>query len=360
MSGRTNLTGNVSTDTGILTGTAGSTVVSTTGAGISSTVTTGAVGPKGDTGPTGPQGLKGDTGDTGPQGIQGIQGDTGATGATGPQGDTGPAGPTGPQGPQGEQGIQGATGPQGDTGPTGPQGPQGPQGTASTISDFDTEVANNSAVTANTAKVGITPTQAANITTNNAKISYTDAAKVAGIETGAEVNNISDVNATDLTDGGTTTLHSHTVTKSDVGLSNVDNNSTLTILGLVYPVGSYYMNETNSTNPATLLGFGTWTAVTDKFIVARGSTYTGTGGSATHTHGLTDGYAKIWTSDSSGRVFHREKTSVTSWTNTTASGTSTPTTTGFSVSDGTELDGSTDSGDNIPPYQAAYVWKRTA
>lgn len=51
--------------------------------------------------------------------------------------------------------------------------------------------------------------------------------KLAGIEAGAEVNNISDVNATDLTDGGVTTLHSHTVTKSDVGLGNVDNTSDL-------------------------------------------------------------------------------------------------------------------------------------
>ncbi len=33
--------------------------------------------------------------------------------------------------------------------------------------------------------------------------------KLAGIETGAEVNNISDANATDLTDGGETTLHTH-------------------------------------------------------------------------------------------------------------------------------------------------------
>jgi len=36
-----------------------------------------------------------------------------------------------------------------------------------------------------------------------------DAAKLAGIEAGAEVNNISDLNATDLTDGGSTTLHTH-------------------------------------------------------------------------------------------------------------------------------------------------------
>ena len=28
-----------------------------------------------------------------------------------------------------------------------------------------------------------------------------------------------------------------------------------------YPVGSVYMNASNSTNPATLLGFGTWVAL---------------------------------------------------------------------------------------------------
>ena len=32
------------------------------------------------------------------------------------------------------------------------------------------------------------------------------------------------------------------------------------MLGMVYPVGSVYFNATDATNPATLLGFGTWTA----------------------------------------------------------------------------------------------------
>jgi hypothetical protein len=65
---------------------------------------------------------------------------------------------------------------------------------ASDVTDFDTEVANNSAVTANTAK--------------NSYPSA-DATKLAGIEALAEVNNISDTNATDLTDGGETSLHTH-------------------------------------------------------------------------------------------------------------------------------------------------------
>jgi len=68
-----------------------------------------------------------------------------------------------------------------------------------------------------------------------------DGSKLDGVEASAEVNNISDINATDLTDGGDTTLHDHdgisentthrglvtgnphVVTKTEVGLSNVPN-----------------------------------------------------------------------------------------------------------------------------------------
>lgn len=56
------------------------------------------------------------------------------------------------------------------------------------------------------------------------------------------------------------TANPHAVTKSQVGLSNVDNLSLIDILSAVYPVGSIYFNATNNTNPATLLGFGTWVA----------------------------------------------------------------------------------------------------
>ena len=83
--------------------------------------------------------------------------------------------------------------------------------TASTISDFDTEVANNTAVAANTAKTGISSGQASAITANTAKISYcsTASSKLATIEscatadqTGAQIKTAyeaeSDTNA--LTD----------------------------------------------------------------------------------------------------------------------------------------------------------------
>ena len=50
--------------------------------------------------------------------------------------------------------------------------------TASDVTDFDTEVGNNTAVAANTAKTGITAQQASDITANNAKVTYDDAAAV--------------------------------------------------------------------------------------------------------------------------------------------------------------------------------------
>jgi len=61
----------------------------------------------------------------------------------------------------------------------------------------------------------------------------------------------------------------------------------------IYPVGSVYINVAVSTNPATLLGFGTWTQLGGGYILidsttgyTTGSTY---GGS--HTHAITGSLA---------------------------------------------------------------------
>ena len=54
-----------------------------------------------------------------------------------------------------------------------------------------------------------------------------------------------------------------TVPTASVGVSTTQAASTAFIqaaISALYPVGSIYTNASNSTNPATLLGFGTWSA----------------------------------------------------------------------------------------------------
>lgn len=52
------------------------------------------------------------------------------------------------------------------------------------------------------------------------------------------------------------------------------------IMALVYPVGSYYFNDSVATNPGTLLGVGTWVAVEERVLVGykSGSAEFGTAG----------------------------------------------------------------------------------
>ena len=84
-------------------------------------------------GPAGATGAQGEPGPAGPQGLQGEQGIQGETGATGAQGIQGPIGLTGPQGIQGETGLTGPQGPQGIQGPKGDTGDPGPAGADSTV-----------------------------------------------------------------------------------------------------------------------------------------------------------------------------------------------------------------------------------
>ena len=55
------------------------------------------------------------------------------------------------------------------------------------------------------------------------------------------------------------------------------------VLDIIYPVGSIYMNYSNSSSPASKLG-GTWTRIYNKFLIGAGSSYTigSEGGEVTH------------------------------------------------------------------------------
>jgi len=140
---------------------------------------------------------------------------------------------------------------------------------------------------------------------------------------------------------------------------------------LLYPVGSIYTNISVSTNPATLLGFGTWEAITGRVVVGLDSGDTAfdtvgeTGGSKdaivvshTHTATVTDaghshtisgyggGYDHV-TNVPSGDSFNQPQTMYTN-----------SATTGITVANSTT--GSSGTNANLQPYVVAYVWKRTA
>ena len=138
----------------------------------------------------------------------------------------------------------------------------------------------------------------------------------------------------------------------------------------VYPVGSIYMSL-DDTNPAMLFG-GTWEQIKDKFLLSAGDTYeSGTsGGSASHTHGLTKAYAKAYLGALPGKdgkyglamspvysnvsyVINGGRFYVTD-ANPYSYNDPNPVTTG------TGLGGNTDSSTNIPPYLTVYMWKRIA
>lgn len=138
-------------------------------------------------------------------------------------------------------------------------------------------------------------------------------------------------------------------------------------LAAIYPVGSIYTNATNSTNPGTLLGFGTWTAFgAGRVPVGFDSTNAlfdaaeETGGSAdaivvSHTHTATDsGHTHTTAAGGSSSLSTAAGGAQYSWTGTnvtSSSGTANITVASAGVS-GTNA--------NYQPYITVYMWKRTA
>lgn len=129
---------------------------------------------------------------------------------------------------------------------------------------------------------------------------------------------------------------------------------------LVYPVGAIYMS-TVATNPKTLFGFGTWEQIKDTFLLAAGSAYSAgsTGGEATHSLSQTEmpaHYHTIFAGNPSGPYYTAEIGFPAIMTSNGAN---------VTKSWGAEMCRTADKGDgeahnNMPPYLAVYVWKRTA
>lgn len=124
------------------------------------------------------------------------------------------------------------------------------------------------------------------------------------------------------------------------------------LLDWIYPIGAIYLSI-SATDPKLLFG-GTWTRVKDRFLLAAGDTYSAgkTGGEATHT--LT---AQEMPKHSHAMMYYLANGS-TSWGyNFQSPGA--PSDPKLSSSGVYEAGGSQPH-NNMPPYLAVYIWKRTS
>ena len=124
------------------------------------------------------------------------------------------------------------------------------------------------------------------------------------------------------------------------------------VLEKVYPVGSIYINASVSTNPATLLGFGTWVAFgAGKVVVGLDSTDTDfdtvgeTGGAKTHT---------LTTSEIPSHTHALNASDNPGGSGAIEVAGGSPTST-----QSTQATGGGSAHNNLQPYIVAYMWKRT-
>jgi hypothetical protein len=149
-------------------------------------------------------------------------------------------------------------------------------------------------------------------------------------------------------------------------------------LAAVYPVGSIYINAGVSTNPATLLGFGTWTAFgagrvmvglnasdalfdtleetggsKDAIVVTHAHTTSTTVTDPQHQHAASSG--NFLTETGSGSYAYGGTGANISVVTNTANAS-----TGISVSTTINTSGDPGTNANLQPYITVAMWKRTA
>ena len=131
----------------------------------------------------------------------------------------------------------------------------------------------------------------------------------------------------------------------------------------IYPIGAIYIS-TSSTNPGTLFG-GTWEQIKDRFLLAAGSSYPAgaTGGAATHTLSVDEmpshNHAK-----SNGDTLALNGVNQKISRGVVAKGSdyysfTTPASNGLAYGGNVTNTGGGEAHNNMPPYLAVYVWKRT-
>ena len=130
----------------------------------------------------------------------------------------------------------------------------------------------------------------------------------------------------------------------------------------LYPVGSIYMSV-NATNPAELFG-GTWERIKDRFLLAAGNTYAAgsTGGEAQHTLTVDEMpshfHEHIYGVSGSQEIYFENNSGDSSGAHV-GNNTSNQSSDYRSIASTGNAGGST-AHNNMPPYLAVYMWKRTA
>lgn len=194
---------------------------------------------------------------------------------------------------------------------------------------------------------------------------------VKGTEIDTEFNNIAIAIATKADLASPALTGTPTAPTASYGTSTTQVATTAFVqaaLQALYPVGSVYINASDSTNPATLFGFGTWVTVGDgKVLVNQDTGDTSfdvlgeTGGSkdavvVSHSHTATDaGHTHSITpialgQDGAGYVVG----------GSSASGESVPQVTTGYASITVSTTGSSGTNANLQPYVVVKMWKRTA
>lgn len=210
------------------------------------------------------------------------------------------------------------------------------------------------------------------VSDNSTKVATT--AFVKSVTGGLGTMSLQDANAVAITGG--------TIGSAVTGATQAygTNNTTLATTAFVqaalqalYPVGSVYINATVDTNPATLLGFGTWVTVGDgRVLVNQDTTDTSfdvlgeTGGSKdaivvshTHTATVTDaGHSHTLPTQYNGSGGNYPNTNGFTGTPVSSPNPTGTSTTGITVSNSTT--GSSGTNANLQPYVVVRMWKRTA
>lgn len=181
-----------------------------------------------------------------------------------------------------------------------------------------------------------------------------------------------------LLGGPTAALDAGTIVDADISASANIAGSKLAsdALAAAYPVGSIYMNASDSTNPATLLGFGTWVAFgAGKVPVGIDAgdtdfdTAEETGGAKTHTlieselpihhhlaavNGTVPETGDVTASNAISEISTQGGSTFQSYALRPATSSS------YGNVGRTSQVGNNDAHNNLQPYIVVHMWKRTA